>query len=136
MTLADSSTRLMPNRWPPNEKTQIFVGKDIGTDMTASRTVKAAGTTARPDFLDRLRDKDYADAYLQSVLEECPAIEHDSQVQSGAWVFSGSRVPVTALFENLRDGATIDDFIEWFPGIKREQVVRVLRHINLSSQSE
>ena len=37
---------------------------------------------------------------------------------SGAWLFCGTRVPVTALFENLEDGATIDDFVEWFPGCR------------------
>lgn len=41
---------------------------------------------------------------------------------SGAWVFKGTRVPVAALFENLKDGASIDQFLEWFPGVTREQV--------------
>jgi len=45
---------------------------------------------------------------------------------SGAWVFRGSRVPVKALFENLEDAATVDDFLAWFPGVGREQVVAVL----------
>jgi uncharacterized protein (DUF433 family) len=35
-------------------------------------------------------------------------------------------VPVTALFENLEDGATVGDFLEWFPGVKREQAQAVL----------
>jgi uncharacterized protein (DUF433 family) len=33
-----------------------------------------------------------------------------------------TRVPVAALLENLRDGATIDQFLEWFPGVTRAQV--------------
>jgi uncharacterized protein (DUF433 family) len=37
-------------------------------------------------------------------------------------------VPVSALFENLEDGARIDDFLEWFPGVTREQIEAVLRH--------
>lgn len=37
-----------------------------------------------------------------------------------------SRVPVKALFENLEDGATVDDFLQWFPGVNREQVDAVL----------
>jgi uncharacterized protein (DUF433 family) len=41
-------------------------------------------------------------------------------------VFRGTRVPVVALFENLRDGAAIDDFLEWFPGVTRWQVDAVL----------
>ena len=36
------------------------------------------------------------------------------------------RVPVKALFENLEDGATVEDFLEWFPGVKREQMLAVL----------
>lgn len=45
---------------------------------------------------------------------------------SGAWVFRGTRVPVAALFENLKDGASIEDFLEWFPGVERSQVEAVL----------
>jgi uncharacterized protein (DUF433 family) len=47
---------------------------------------------------------------------------------SGTWVFRGTRVPVRALFENLEGGARIEDFLEWFPGVTREQVLAVLRH--------
>jgi uncharacterized protein (DUF433 family) len=32
------------------------------------------------------------------------------------------------LFENLRDGASIDEFLEWFPGVRREDAVAVLDH--------
>ena len=56
------------------------------------------------------------------------AIERTPGKLSGQWVFRGTRVPLTALFENLRDGATVDQFLEWFPGVKREQVVAVLEH--------
>jgi uncharacterized protein (DUF433 family) len=45
---------------------------------------------------------------------------------SGAWLFKGTRVPVKALFENLEEGATVDDFLSWFPGVTREQVLAVL----------
>lgn len=37
-------------------------------------------------------------------------------------------MPVKALFENLEDGARVDDFLEWFPGVTREHVEAVLRH--------
>jgi uncharacterized protein (DUF433 family) len=37
-------------------------------------------------------------------------------------------VPVKALFENLEDGASINDFLAWFPGVNREQVEAVLAH--------
>lgn len=59
---------------------------------------------------------------------QCSAVERVPEKVSGAWVFKGSRVPVRALFENLEGGASLDDFLEWFPGITREQAVAVLRH--------
>lgn len=63
-----------------------------------------------------------------SIWDDCPAVERQPEVVSGAWVFRGTRVPVAALFENLRDGASINDFLEWFPGVSREQVAIVLDH--------
>ena len=58
----------------------------------------------------------------------CPEVERIPGKVSGIWVFRGTRVPVRALFENLRDGASIDDFLGWFPGVRREQVMAVLNH--------
>jgi uncharacterized protein (DUF433 family) len=55
-----------------------------------------------------------------------PEVEQDPHKVSGAWVFRGTRVPVSALFENLRDGATVEEFLEWFPGVTREQVERFI----------
>lgn len=57
---------------------------------------------------------------------QCPAVERLPGKVSGAWLFQGSRVPVKALFENLEDGATVDDFLTWFPGVTRAQVQAVL----------
>ncbi|MDA0264061.1 MAG: DUF433 domain-containing protein [Chloroflexi bacterium] len=47
---------------------------------------------------------------------------------SGDWVFRGNRVPVSALFENLEDGAQTSQFLEWFPGVTDAQVRAVLDH--------
>ncbi len=58
----------------------------------------------------------------------CASVEQDPQRVSGNWVFKGTRVPVRALFENIEDGATVDDFLEWFPGVTRCQVESVLEH--------
>lgn len=58
--------------------------------------------------------------------ETLDVVERDPNKVSGAWVFRGTRVPVAALFENLRDGATVDEFLAWFPGVKRIQVEAVL----------
>ncbi len=43
-------------------------------------------------------------------------------------MFRGTRVPVTALFENLMDGATVEQFLDWFPGIERWQAESVIDH--------
>ena len=56
----------------------------------------------------------------------CSAVERDPQRVSGGWVFRGTRVPVSALFENLEDGVQITQFVEWFPGVTIEQVRAVL----------
>ncbi len=58
----------------------------------------------------------------------CNAVEQTPGKVSGAWVFRGTRVPVRALFENLRDGATIEDFLTWFPGVQHDQIEAVLSH--------
>ena len=43
--------------------------------------------------------------------EDCDAVERHPEKLGGAWVFRGTRVPLAALFENLRDGASIDQFL-------------------------
>ena len=63
---------------------------------------------------------------------QCAAVERTPGKVSGAWVFRGTRVPVKALFENLEDGARVDDFLEWFPGVERGQAEAVLRHAEAS----
>ena len=63
---------------------------------------------------------------------ECDAVERVAGRVSGAWVFKGTRVPVRALFENLEEGATVDQFLQWFPGVTKEQVLAVLAHTEKS----
>jgi uncharacterized protein (DUF433 family) len=63
----------------------------------------------------------------------CAAVEHDPGRVSGAWVFRGTRVPVAALFQNLEDGASIQDFVQWFPGVSLDQVRAVLEQAARSS---
>ncbi len=58
----------------------------------------------------------------------CSAVERDPQRVSGGWVFRGTRIPVSALFENLEDEVQISQFVEWFPGVTIEQVRTVLDH--------
>jgi uncharacterized protein (DUF433 family) len=63
---------------------------------------------------------------------QCEAVERVAGKVSGAWLFKGTRVPVKALFENLEQGARVDDFLAWFPDVSREQVEAVLQHAELS----
>lgn len=58
----------------------------------------------------------------------CTSVERDPERVHGEWVFVGTRVPVTALFENLKDGAQTSQFLEWFPGVTDQQVRAVLDH--------
>jgi len=57
---------------------------------------------------------------------QCVAVESVPGKVSGAWVLKGTRMPVSAIFENLEAGASIDDIMEWFDGLNREQVKAVI----------
>ena len=57
---------------------------------------------------------------------QCPAVESVPGKVSGAWVLKGTRMPVSAIFENLEAGANIDDILEWFAGLDRTQVQQVI----------
>lgn len=63
---------------------------------------------------------------------ECDAVERVAGKVGGTWLFKGTRVPVKALFENIESGARVDEFLEWFPGVTREQVEAVLEHTERS----
>ncbi len=65
----------------------------------------------------------------------CPAVERHPEKLNGAWVFKGSRVPVKALFENIEDGASVEDFLAWFPGVTKAQVDAVLEHTSRSLEA-
>ena len=56
---------------------------------------------------------------------QCPAVESVPGKRSGAWVFRGTRMPVSAVFENLEAGSSIEEIIEQFH-VTREQVQAVL----------
>ena len=64
--------------------------------------------------------------------QSCPAVERAPDRVSGAWVFKGTRIPVRAFFENLEEGASVDDFLKWFPGVTRDQAIAVLAHAERS----
>lgn len=63
---------------------------------------------------------------------QCSAVERVPGKVSGAWIFRGTRVPVKALFENIEEGATVSQFLEWFPGVTKQQVETVLEFASQS----
>jgi len=58
----------------------------------------------------------------------CPAVELNPELVSGAWVFRGTRVPISASFENLRDGLTVNEFVNLYLGVDLIDVTKVLQH--------
>ncbi len=56
---------------------------------------------------------------------QCPAVESVPGRMTGAWVFRGTRMPVSMVLDNLADGMSIDEVTELWP-VTREQVKAVL----------
>jgi len=65
-------------------------------------------------------------------LESLP-ITVDPDIVSGTPVFSGTRVPVDALITNLEAGLTLDEFLDNFPSVTREQALQVLEFSSSTS---
>ena len=59
----------------------------------------------------------------------CPEVERESQRLGGCWAFRGTRVPVSAHFENLKDGVQLAQFVELFLGVTIEQARTVLEDV-------
>jgi uncharacterized protein (DUF433 family) len=65
----------------------------------------------------------------------CPCVELNPELVSGAWVFRGTRVPVVALFENLEDGVTINEFVDLSPEVELIHARSVLEHAAKSAMA-
>ncbi len=64
---------------------------------------------------------------------QCPAVESVPGKRSGAWVFRGTRTPVSVVFENLQD-MSVDELVEEF-GVTREQIEAVLQFAARSAEA-
>lgn len=68
---------------------------------------------------------------MSFVIEEAEVdllpINVDPEIMSGTPVFQGTRVPVDALFNNLSEGVSLDEFLDNFPTVTREQALAVLK---------
>ena len=57
---------------------------------------------------------------------QCSVVESIPGKVSGAWVLKNTRFPVATIFENIEAGANIDNILEWYDGLDREQVKAVI----------
>ncbi len=64
---------------------------------------------------------------------KCATVESVPGRRSGAWVFRGTRMPVSTVFENLQD-MSVEELIEEF-GVTREQVQAVLQFVAHSTEA-
>ena len=53
-------------------------------------------------------------------------IQIDKEILSGIPVFKGTRVPVESLFDHIEDGISLDEFLEDFPTVSRDQALAVI----------
>jgi uncharacterized protein (DUF433 family) len=64
----------------------------------------------------------------KKVFSIVPPITVDKKILSGTPVFEGTLVPVSALIDNLEIGVSLNEFLENFPTVRREQAVQVLEY--------
>jgi uncharacterized protein (DUF433 family) len=79
------------------------------------------------ELLTKTLDASDSPAHKMAALDwsQCPAVDSVPGRLNGAWVFKDTRMPVSSVFENLEDGATVGEIAEWYQ-IPKEQVVAVL----------
>ena len=63
---------------------------------------------------------------------ETTVVSRSPEVMSGAAVFTGTRVPAQSLLDYLAGGHTLDEFLEDFPTVSREQAVALLHELGQS----
>ncbi len=63
----------------------------------------------------------------------CPVLESKPGTQGGAWVFRGTRVPVTAILRNLSE-LSVPELSQEFPSVRREEIAEVLDFIARSAE--
>ena len=59
---------------------------------------------------------------------DCPHVERDPEIMSGAWCFEGTRLPISTLFANLAAGLTIPEYLKEFPSANADHVAEVLQY--------
>jgi uncharacterized protein (DUF433 family) len=79
-----------------------------------------------PFVLESQRGKQMSLVIEEETIGRLP-IKIDPEIMSGTPVFEGTRVPVDALMNNLAAGVSLDEFLENFPTVSREQAQAVLK---------
>ncbi len=98
----------------PDEQAAALKAKAGAHGLTLAAWFKKLVETGRDDAVSGL---DWS---------QCPAVESVPGKLIGVWVFKDTRMPVSAVFENLEDGITIDELLALYDGLTREQVQAVL----------
>ena len=98
-----------------------------GLRPTALRR-RAVRPQVKRDPLGAQRGRAYIEGAMQeeSVKRSAPVLHSDPEILGGTPVFVGTRVPVQSLFDYLRGGETLDEFLHQFPSVQREQAVAAL----------
>jgi uncharacterized protein (DUF433 family) len=86
----------------------------------------AAIGVATTRHLDRRRQTDFADGVILDVMDPKQIVHSDPEIVSGTPVFVGTRVPAQALLDYLEGGETIEEFLDDFPSVSREQAIAFL----------
>src|SRR5260221_5877239 len=96
---------------------------EIPDEQAAALRARAAAEGLTLEFwLKKLAQAGSTPAPLALDWSKCPAVESVPGKVGGAWVFKDTRMPVSAVFENLEDGLSIDELIDLYDGLTREQV--------------
>lgn len=93
----------------PDQQATALSQQAAAQGVTLTELVRSSATA--PAFID---------------WSQCRAVESVPGKVSGAWVLKDTRMPVSAIFENLEAGANIDEILEWFRGLDKAQVQEVI----------
>ena len=63
-------------------------------------------------------------------------VSANKNIQGGTPCFTGTRVPVSSLFDHLEGGYTVDYFLSQFPSVKRQQVTALLETVKVRTDED
>ena len=109
---------------------KVILDEEASEEHSVSRLVGVPATVRRPDVARSCRIRSRQEiAWAREVRKKVKkedVVSRNPNVLNGALVFTGTRVPVEVLIQHLAAGDTLEDFLEGFPGVSREQAVAYL----------